>query len=155
MFIMLVAHLFIVGITSYKECVKMGNWGENVDYEAKGLKEYEGRFTLNFKKIYMDVDEISQRTLEVTDKHPKDSLMKLWLGAMIGTFCFALFTYQVLAVVTLPFICFYFMALLRIGKCWKGFKYNIGTYWAMTIPGLAVMIVGGLFLQQVLLKFIP
>ena len=49
----------------------MGNWGEKLDYEAQAIKDYEGRFTINFKKIYMDVDEISEKTLEVTDKHPK------------------------------------------------------------------------------------
>ena len=130
----------------------MGNWGENVDYEAKGIKDYEGRFTVNFKKIYMDVDEISERTLEVTDKHPKDSLMKLWLGAMIGIFAFVLFSYQILAIVTLPFICFYFIALVRVGKCWKGFKYNTGTYWAMTVVSLIVCAVAGLGLQQLVLN---
>ena len=58
----------------------MANWDN--DFEAQQLKEYEGRFTVNFKKIYMDVDEINEKTLEVNDKHPKDSLMKLW--AVLG-----------------------------------------------------------------------
>lgn len=132
----------------------MGNWGENVDYEAEHIKDYEGRFTVNFKKIYMDVDEISERTLEVTDKHPKDSLMKLWIGAMIGILVFALFSYQILAIVTLPFIFFYFIALVRIAKCWKGFKYNSAAYWGMTVAGLLVAASAGLALQQVMLRFL-
>ncbi len=32
----------------------MGRWGEDVDYEAMELKDHQGRFTMNFKKIFMD-----------------------------------------------------------------------------------------------------
>ena len=66
----------------------MGNWGEESDYEAQAIKEHVGRFTINFKKIFYDVDEISEKTLEVNDKHPKDSLLKLWAGTMVGLFIF-------------------------------------------------------------------
>ena len=118
----------------------MGNWGEELDYEAKSIKEYQGRFTMNFKKIYMDVDEISEKTLEVTDKHPKDSLLKLWAGTMAGMFIFFLFAYQVFALVTIPFIAFYMIALFRIFKCWKSFNYNTVSFWAMSIAAM-----GGLF----------
>ena len=69
----------------------MGNWGDDVDYEAMSIKDHKGRFTINFKKIFMDVDEIALKTLEITDKHPKDSLLKLWAGTMTGMFIFFLF----------------------------------------------------------------
>ncbi len=118
----------------------MGNWGEELDYEAKAIKEYNGRFTVNFKKIFMDVDEISEKTLEVTDKHPKDSLMKLWAGTMVGMFVFFLLAYQVFALVMIPFIAFYLIALVRIFKCWISFKYNPVTFWIMSIIAM-----GGLF----------
>ena len=111
----------------------MGNWGDNLDYEAMAIKDHEGRFTVNFKKIYMDVDEISQRTLEVTDKHPKDSLLKLWAGAMVGIFVFFVLSYQILFLVTIPFLAFYMIALFRIGGCWKSFKYSAAKFWSMTI----------------------
>lgn len=128
----------------------MGNWGDDVDYEAKGIKDYEGRFTMNFKKIYMDVDEISERTLEVTQDHPRDSLDKLWFGAMAGIFIFMLFSYQILALVTLPFICFYLVAVVRIGKCWKSFKYSPAKYWIRTVVSLVVMLLASqLFLHQI------
>ncbi len=111
----------------------MGNWGDESDFEAKAITDYKGRFTVNFKKIYFDVDEISQRTLEVTEKHPKDSLLKLWAGAMVGLFIFFLLTYQILAIVTIPFIIFYTIALFRIFKCWVSFKYNAASFILMSI----------------------
>ena len=111
----------------------MGNWGDDQDYEAKLIKEHKGRFTMNFKKIFYDVDEISQKTLEVTDKHPKDSLLKLWAGTMAGIGVFFLFSYQSFALVMVPFIAFYLIALVRVYKCWKSFKYNAGLFWLMSI----------------------
>ena len=119
----------------------MGNWGDDVDYEAKAIKDHEGRFTMNFKKIFMDVDEISEKTLEVTDKHPKDSLLKLWAGTMAGFFIFFIFSYQILALVTIPFMAFYLIALIRVFKCWKSFNYNALSFWAMTIASLVGLFV--------------
>ena len=117
----------------------MGNWGDENDYEAKAIKDYEGRFTVNFKKIFMDVDEINEKTLEVNDKHPKDSLLKLWAGTMVGMFIFMLFSYQFLTFVMIPFMAFYLIALVRVYKCWKSFKYNPVTFWLMSIGALIVL----------------
>ena len=111
----------------------MSRWGDDTDYEAQHLKDFNCRFTINFKKIYIDVDEVSQRTLEVTDKHPKDSLMKLWAGTMTGIFIFMLLSYKLLVLAALPFLIFYVMALFRIYKCWAGFKYNPVRFWLMSI----------------------
>lgn len=128
----------------------MGNWGEDLDYEAKSIKEYEGRFTVNFKKIFMDVDEISEKTLEVTDKHPKDSLMKLWAGTMVGMFIFFLLAYQVFALVMIPFIAFYLIALVRIYKCWTSFKYNPVSFWIMSIAAMGVLFALAQLIQRLL-----
>ena len=130
----------------------MGNWGDNLDYEAQAIKDYEGRFTINFKKIYMDVDEISQKTLEVTDKHPKDSLLKLWAGSMTGIFIFFLFSYQVFALITIPFLAFYILGLFRIAKCWKSFKYSVAKFWGMSIIGILTVFAAAQILQRVLEK---
>jgi len=132
----------------------MGNWGDDTDLEVKALKEHEGRFTINFKKIYYDVDDISEKTLEVTDKHPKDSLMKLWAGTMVGMFIFFLLSYQVLALVTLPFLAFYLIGLFRIFKCWKGFKYNGVQFWLMSIAAMAVLFILSRVVQELVFKYI-
>ena len=132
----------------------MGNWGDDTDLEVKALKEHEGRFTINFKKIYYDVDDISEKTLEVTDKHPKDSLMKLWAGTMVGMFIFFLLSYQVLALVTLPFLAFYLIGLFRIFKCWKGFKYNGVQFWLMSIAVMAVLFILSRVVQELVFKYI-
>lgn len=37
----------------------MGNWGDDSDFEAKSMQEYQGRFTINFKNknaLYMHSD---------------------------------------------------------------------------------------------------
>lgn len=117
----------------------MENWGENLDYEAQAIKDYEGRFTINFKKIYMDVDEISERTTEVTDTHPKDSLMKLWGGTMVGMLILFVCSYSYFSFVMLPFMAFYLVALFRISKCWKSFKYNVAQFWGMSIAALIII----------------
>lgn len=128
----------------------MGNWGDDVDYEAKEIKDFHGRFTINFKKIFMDVDEISEKTLEVTDKHPKDSLLKLWAGTMVGMFIFMLLSYQVFSLVMIVFIAFYLIALFRIAKCWKEFKYNVLTFWIVSF-----LVMGGMFaLSRVMQRLI-
>ena len=132
----------------------MGNWGDDTDLEVKALKEHEGRFTINFKKIYYDVDDISEKTLEVTDKHPKDSLMKLWACPMVGMFIFFLLSYQVLALVTLPFLAFYLIGLFRIFKCWKGFKYNGVQFWLMSIAAMAVLFILSRVVQELVFKYI-
>ena len=125
----------------------MGNWGDENDYEAKAKKDYEGRFTVNFKKIFMDVDEINEKTLEVNDKHPKDSLLKLWAGTMVGMFIFMLFSYQFLTFVMIPFMAFYLIALVRVYKCWKSFKYNPVTFWLMSIGALIVLFAASRVIQ--------
>ena len=117
----------------------MGNWGEDQDYEARLIKDHEGRFTINFKKIFYDVDEISEKTLEVTDKHPKDSLLKLWAGTVLGMGIFFLFAYQVFALVMVPFVAFYLIALIRVYKCWRSFKYSAAQFWAMSIVAIGVL----------------
>ena len=127
----------------------MGNWGDEQDYEAKLIKDHVGRFTINFKKIFYDVDEISQKTLEVTDKHPKDSLLKLWAGTMVGIGIFFLFSYQFFAFVMVPFIAFYLIALVRVYKCWKSFKYSGVQFWIMSIATM-----GGLFALSRLVQYL-
>ncbi len=132
----------------------MGNWGDDVDYEAQEMKDFKVRFTINFKKIFHYVGEVSERTLEVTDKHPKDSLMKLWGGTMVGLFPFFILSYQILLLVTLPFIVLYFLTLIRIFKCWKSFRYNPVTFWLMSFFTMAGMLAAAVGLQQLILNFL-
>lgn len=132
----------------------MGNWGDDTDFEAKAIKDHEGRFTVNFKKIFYDVDEISEKTLEVTDKHPKDSLLKLWAGTMVGLFIFFLIAYQILALVAVPFVAFYLIALFRIAKCWKSFKYSSMQFWGMSITAILVLFALSRVLQMAIDKML-
>jgi hypothetical protein len=125
----------------------MGNWGEDQDYEAKLIKDHKGRFTMNFKKIFYDVDEINEKTLEVTDKHPKDSLLKLWAGTMLGMGVFFLFSYQFFAFVMVPFIAFYLIALVRVYKCWKSFNYSPVQFWGMSVVAIVILFVLSRVLQ--------
>ncbi len=132
----------------------MGNWGDETDSEVKELKEYKTRFTVNFKKIYDDVDEIVQRTLTVDDKHPKDSLVTLWLGIMVAFVVLFGISYQVLFIITIPFMAFYIMALFRIFKAWKTFHYKAATFWLMTLGGLILAAAVGIGARFLILKYL-
>lgn len=114
----------------------MGNWGDDTDPEVQALKEYDARFTINFKKLYIDVDELVETTMEINEKHPKDSLLKLWAGAMTGMFILFCLSYHVLIIATVVFMAFYLIAIFRIGKAWKGFNYKPWKYWFMTLGTL-------------------
>lgn len=114
----------------------MGNWGDDTDPEVQALKEYDARFTINFKKLYIDVDELVETTMEINEKHPKDSLLKLWAGAMTGMFILFCLSYHVLIIATVVFMAFYLIAIFRIGKAWKGFNYKPWKYWLMTLGAL-------------------
>ena len=125
----------------------MGRWGDEIDEEAKAIEDYKGRFTVNFKKIFIDVDEISNRTLEVTDKHPKDSLLKLWAGTVTGIFIIALFSYRAFALMTVPIFAFYLIALIRVYKCWKSFKYKGLPFIGMSIVAVTAAVALALVIQ--------
>lgn len=116
----------------------MGSWGDDVDYEAKELKDVKGRFTINFKKIYMDVSDINEKTLEITDKHPKDALLLSWAGIMVGLLIFMVFSYKIFAFITLPIMAFYVVALFRVAGSWKHFHYSPVKFWLMTAGALVV-----------------
>lgn len=129
----------------------MGNWGDETDPEVQALKEYDARFTINFKKLYIDVDELVETTMEINDKHPKDSLLKLWSGAMVGMFILFLLSYHVLIIPAVVFMAFYLIAIFRIGKAWKGFNYKRSQYWLMTLGTLIVSGALAVFLQQLIM----
>ena len=132
----------------------MGNWGDETDPEVQELKEYQARFTVNFKKIYVDVDEIEKKTLTVDDKHPKDSLIMLWLGTMVGFAVLFGLSYQVLFIITIPFMAFYLMALFRIFKAWKTFHYSAATFWLMTVGGLILAAFVGIGARFLIIKYL-
>ena len=132
----------------------MGNWGDDTDPEVAALKEFKVKFTINFKKIYTYVGELSETVLEVNEKHPRDSLMVLWAGTMVGFFIFFLFSYQITYLVTLPFMIFYFIAITRIFSAWKSFNYKAAPYWLMTVAALICEFAIAMVLQQLLVRLI-
>ncbi len=132
----------------------MGNWERMTDYEAEKMEEFQGRFTINFKKIYFDIDEISERTMEINEKHPKDSLMLSWAGCMCGMFILFLLAYKVFALITIPFFFFYIMALVKMGKCWKSFKYSGAAFVLMTIAATILLFAAAILLRTLFLKLI-
>ena len=132
----------------------MGNWEKMTDYEAEKMEDFKGRFTINFKKIYFDIDEISERTMEINEKHPKDSLMLSWAGCMTGLFILFMLAYKVFALITIPFIFFYIMALVKMGKCWKSFKYSGAAFVFMTIAATVVLFAAAMLLRTLFLKLI-
>ena len=124
----------------------MGNWGDELDYEAQKLEDFKPKFTINFKKIFMYAGQVEESTLEVNDKHPKDSLMILWAGIMVGIAIFFVVAYNIFTFIALPFLGLYVWALVRVAKCWKGYHYNMVQFWLMT----AVTVVASFALSRVI-----
>ncbi|MCR4586155.1 MAG: hypothetical protein K5686_10585 [Lachnospiraceae bacterium] len=132
----------------------MGNWERMTDFEAEKMEEFKGRFTINFRKIYFDIDEISERTMEINEKHPKDTLMLSWAGCMTGLFIVFLFVYQAFALITIPFIAFYLMALIKMGKCWKSFNYKLSSFFLMSLGGIILAFAAAYGVRYLFLTFI-
>ena len=111
----------------------MGDWGEKLDYRAKNLREYKTRFTINFFKIFFDVDRISESLLTVTDKHPKDCFTKLWAGNMVGMLLVFILSFRFLALEMFLVFAFYVMSLIRIYMGWRKYGYSRLQFWVMSI----------------------
>lgn len=111
----------------------MGNWGDDWDPEVINRQEPKGRFTVNFKKITTDIDNIVDATMDTGGRQVRLELLKEWAGAMTACFVLFLCSYKVFVCVTFPFFIFYFIAILRIGGAWKHFKLNTVLFWLMTI----------------------
>lgn len=117
----------------------MGRWGDDIDPENIEREDPKGRFTLNFKKMITDIGEIIDATKNVDDKHPKNELLKEWVGAMLGFFILFLFSYQILCFITVLFMAFYLYAVIKIGSAWKHFNYKVSLYVLMNIGALGVL----------------
>lgn len=128
----------------------MANWGD--DYAVKPEQAAPFRFTLNFKKMDFDIQRIEEETTEFDKEHPKDVLMKLWLGTMIVFLVLFSFSYQILCIATVPFIFFYFYEVIRIAKCWKNFQYNLLSYWIMTILWMGAAFTIAMLIQHFVFK---
>lgn len=129
----------------------MAGWGDEWDPEVVNRRDPVGRVTLNFKKIWVDVDAIVDGTANVDEKHPKNELMKEWTGAMIAFFIIFLLSYKYFAFFTVPFTAFYIISLVKIFQAWKHFKYML----APIILGTIGMVIGMLAAALVIQHFYP
>lgn len=129
----------------------MGNWGEEWDPELSQKQDPKGRFTINFKKISLDADKLIEETINVDDKHPKNEILKEWGGTMTAIFLLFLVMYKVLAFAVVPFCFFYLMALIKLGKAWKFFKYGAAKYWLMSIVTMIALFAVAYFVRGFIL----
>lgn len=126
----------------------MGNWGDDYDPEVINKKEPKGRVTLNFKKISADIDEIIEGTATVDEKHPREDILKEWLGVMISFYVIFLVAYKIFAFFTVPFIAFYLIALYKVFKAWKFFKYRMLPLTLGTVFCLGFELATSLYIQH-------
>ena len=85
----------------------MGRWGDDVDEELQQDTDIKPRFMISFKSMINALNNISESMREYDEKHPKDNFHMIWLGTMTMMFLFLCFTFNILCIVTIPFICFY------------------------------------------------
>ena len=115
----------------------MSTWGDEFDEELQNKKELKVGFVVGFKSMNVLLERIEDETTESNEKHPKRELMTIWLGLMLVFLILFLFTYNVLALVTVFFYIIYGYVLFRMFKTWKRFKYSKVQFWLMTILTLA------------------
>lgn len=141
--------LLCQGLNSNRKAIKMGNWEDRFESKKEEEKLKVG-FTINFKTMCHILGRIEEETKEWDSKYPKSELWKMW-AAIMGVFMILfIFTHNVLAVATVPFMMFYFYALIQIFKTWKRFKYSVGLFWGLTIPLLIVEGGIGFLLQNLI-----
>lgn len=126
------------------------SWGDEIDEELMQDTDIKVGFMINFKKIYLVIDQIIQETREANDKHPRDSFRKIWGGVMFMIFILAALSYNVLIIATLPFMLFYFYNLIQLSKAYKAFNYSRTKYWLTTIAALVIIIGSTYFLRTLI-----
>ena len=77
--------------------------------------------------------------MERTETHPRNAILMLWAGAMIGMLIAAVLSFQVLAFFLIVIIFFYFLTLFKLYKCWRHFKYSGGFFLGISAAAIAVI----------------
>lgn len=123
------------------------SWGDEVDEELQQKKEYKAKLPLSFKSMTNILNYIEETQREWDDKTPRDSFRRIWAGNMIMMLVFFCATYNVVALVSIPFMGFYFYVLIKLSKAYKHFGYKRGIYWFTTIVTL-ILLIGVAFVFQ-------
>ena len=122
----------------------MSRW-EEYDDEAKEDNRMDFGFVFSFKLMFEYLDKIDQSTKEWDDKYPKKLLINIWASAMVIMLIAFLCSYQIMLIISLPFIFLHLIVLIKEAKIWARFGYSKMQYFLMTVPLILVeMLLGGL-----------
>lgn len=116
------------------------SWGEDNDEELQQKDDLQFGVLISFKSMINALNRICEETRDYDEKHPKDSLSNIWFGCMLVMSVFILFTYNVVAIATLPFLGFYTYVLIKISAAYKQFHYSRTKFWTLTIVVLLLII---------------
>lgn len=116
------------------------SWGEERDEELQQDNDLNFGILISFKSMIGALNRICEETRDYDEKHPKDSLTNIWIGCLFMMSIFILFTYNVVAIATLPFLGFYTYVLIKLSAAHKQFHYSRTKFWVLTSLILALII---------------
>lgn len=119
--------------------VFMSNWGDENDDELQNRQRKEYGVLISFKSMINAINSISEETGDYDENYPKKSLDNIWFGDVLMLGFFILFTYNIVAIATIPFIGLYFYVLIKLSTVYGQFKYSKGSFWLKTIIALALV----------------
>ncbi len=125
----------------------MDYYDDEVRYDKN--EKLEVGFLISFKSMSIVIGRIIEETKEYDDKYPKSELLKIWRYVMGIFFVLFLCTYNLFAVVTIPFMIFYGYVLIQLFGAWKRFKYKRASLLLATIVGLILELFLGMLLQGI------
>ena len=128
----------------------MGRWGDDVDEELQQDTDIKPRFMISFKSMINALNNISESMREYDEKHPKDNFHMIWMGTMTMMFLFLCFTFNILCIVTIPFICFYAFVLVKLYSSYKQFGYKRTWYWPTTVVAIGILVAVSILLRKLL-----
>lgn len=123
------------------------------DYDEEACKAKEKmnyRFTVNFKKIFYACQELTENNAIQDEKYPKNILYMMLGGIGVFSVILLTFSYKILLICTIPFMVFNIIALVKVAKVWKEYKYKKAELWLWIIAGFIVSCVIAYFLQQLI-----
>lgn len=127
------------------------------DDEAEELKRKEkitlsGTSSWNFISASRLMDRIDEEVSELEGDYPGEILRRIHISSLIAICVLLCFSFNIVLIVTIPFIFLYGMNVVKAYKMLKRFGYPVGYFWPLTIGLCVVMGIAAALIRMFILK---